>query len=978
MANEDYKNGKLVEIVREFNHIKGTTRYEINGITQSIAVPFWREEEGKFKVIPKGSYKFISESGNNYLEITDETILQQAFQFQIVYVYSQISSKYVEDFPELSVLTTKYNELVDDATKLFSYLKSVGMIADTFQMTKVLSPLEPMTTWYMDEQREIKALPISELYGKFEQMIEHLKKILEEYATERGLLSKGIIHQIKQLNHGFIFEPITYDNGTWKKADISTGADGMGVVKDKDNFYFVEAGEIEIPKNAVDKDNNSILEDEYYYLNENGFGLQKEEPVWYYQPVLHTRRVNGKLVADVNVETMENLRSQVVDTDSIHSYGLATLNDIPKTFDTIEKLQKAFWLKEGEVVEVLGYYSAGDGADHKRIIKAEDDGSGVQLSNKLWACIVHNGEVNVSWFGAKGDGVTDDTEAILKATKNIKTVFDGKKYLVDSSIETDDGSYLKGFTTVYRNESDWRGKTIIQRNSDISAVKIKPYKLSLNVEKMSFVKLGNAGEEPAISFNAISPDKTAGINSRLKDIYIRNSNGILLNGWCWATELNNVRIEQHKNYGIRIGNGSCNLISLNNVEVFNGNSVEFANTHGLSISGASVACNNLHLENNWVGCSMKDTTFYSDFIYLEGNRSYDFKIVNSTVNIGNMLVLHNNDVDTSYVVESDDSEVTIENLIISCGGAGNEVIIFNLTSPSNNVVVKNLIINENSLIAGIATSFSGRYFPKEIGYKNYKLVRDTSNPSDFICEIHNTNFNKDWKPMFLLNGAETSLLKKGCRQICNDGVWVYSGNYWYNSSNQVQGNYLYQNAQFSNGQTYSARTYKYFDIVRWSGADVQPTITISDLIDGDILTFKHNNGGVDSVIKFQTSSGTEICTLTRKGQVITKRYFKNAFYNIVESQNTQAVAQLNTPYHVEKMKEEGVYNDFISYMDERTAYDKQQRKLEQDRQLAYEQALKENPELTYEEFMSVQPMMLNLIEEPQPSQALKDFMEKYL
>ena len=414
MANEDYKNGKLVEIVREFNHIKGTTRYEINGITQSIAVPFWREEEGKFKAIPKGSYKFISESGNNYLEITDETILQQAFQFQMVYVYSQISSKYVEDFPELSVLTTKYNELVDDATKLFSYLKSVGMIADTFQMTKVLSPLEPMTTWYMDEQREIKALPISELYGKFEQMIEHLKKILEEYATERGLLSKGIIHQIKQLNHGFIFEPITYDNGTWKKADISTGADGMGVVKDKDNFYFVEAGEIEIPKNAVDKDNNPILEDEYYYLNENGFGLQKEEPVWYYQPVLHTRRVNGKLVADVNVETMENLRSQVVDTDSIHSYGLATLNDIPQTFDTIEKLQKAFWLKEGEVVEVLGYYSAGDGAGHKRIIKAEDDGSGVQLSNKLWACIVHNGEVNVSWFGAKGDGVTDDTQSIKK------------------------------------------------------------------------------------------------------------------------------------------------------------------------------------------------------------------------------------------------------------------------------------------------------------------------------------------------------------------------------------------------------------------------------------------------------------------------------------------------------------------------------------------------------------------------------------
>ena len=79
-----------------------------------------------------------------------------------------------------------------------------------------------------------------------------------------------------------------------------------------------------------------------------------------------------------------------------------------------------------------------------------------------------------------------------------------------------------------------------------------------------------------------------------------------------------------------------------------------------------------------------------------------------------------------------------------------------------------------------------------------------------------------------------------------------------------------------------------------------------------------------------------------------------------------------------KMKQEGVYNDYITYMDEKTFYDKQQRKLEQDRQLAYEEALKENPELTYEEFMSVQPMTLNLMEEPQPSENLKQFMDKYL
>lgn len=180
MANEDYKSDKIVEIVREFDNTGN--KYEVNGVDIAHAVPFWRTGNGKFKVLAKGEYKYIDEGANTYLEVQDETILQTATEFQIIYIYTQDSSKYIEDFPDLTVLVNKYNELVEDATKLFTYLKNTGIKADTLQMTKVLVQLEPSTVLYMNENGELEALPISEMYNKFDQMVnkayEDVKKLL--------------------------------------------------------------------------------------------------------------------------------------------------------------------------------------------------------------------------------------------------------------------------------------------------------------------------------------------------------------------------------------------------------------------------------------------------------------------------------------------------------------------------------------------------------------------------------------------------------------------------------------------------------------------------------------------------------------------------------------------------------------------------------------------------------------------------------
>ncbi|MGL5709252.1 MAG: hypothetical protein ACRCX2_18160 [Paraclostridium sp.] len=58
------------------------------------------------------------------------------------------------------------------------------------------------------------------------------------------------------------------------------------------------------------------------------------------------------------------------------------------TVDTIDDLVQSSAYKLGDVIQVLGYYKKGDGAQHYRVLSTTDDGSGVLLANGLYANIV--------------------------------------------------------------------------------------------------------------------------------------------------------------------------------------------------------------------------------------------------------------------------------------------------------------------------------------------------------------------------------------------------------------------------------------------------------------------------------------------------------------------------------------------------------------------------------------------------------------
>ena len=93
-----------------------------------------------------------------------------------------------------------------------------------------------------------------------------------------------------------------------------------------------------------------------------------------------------------------------------------------KTLTAISNLKSETVNFEGKAIEVLGYYAKGDGGGglfywDDSSTEVDNGGTIIQATsivNGRWKR-VFSGAVNVKWFGAKGDGITDNYKIILDA-----------------------------------------------------------------------------------------------------------------------------------------------------------------------------------------------------------------------------------------------------------------------------------------------------------------------------------------------------------------------------------------------------------------------------------------------------------------------------------------------------------------------------------------------------------------------------------
>ena len=215
-------------------------------------------------------------------------------------------------------------------------------------------------------------------------------------------------------------------------------------------------------------------------------------------------------------------------------------------FDTVADMKVAENLVDGSYAQTVGYYSANDGGGALYKIRTRtlediiDEGTLVAIGDSLVAELIIDNP-NAKQFGAKGDGETDDTEAIQSAINYAQTTgtpiqFKSGTYLL-SKVITTAPVYLIGNDTTLKSVASNLNDALIYMENDGSINSV-----------IEGIKFDGNKDNVSSELCAIKICNTAwrDTHTRFENLEIKNfsGNGIVLTG---TASHNDVReLKMHK------------------------------------------------------------------------------------------------------------------------------------------------------------------------------------------------------------------------------------------------------------------------------------------------------------------------------------------------------------------------------------------------------------------------------------------------
>lgn len=689
-------------------------------------------------------------------------------------------------------------------------------------------------------------------------------------------------------------------------------------------------------------------------------------------------------------------------------------------YDNIEQMVSDTGLQLDNVVELLGYYKAGDGAGHKRVIADSDDGSGVQLDNGLYANIVHSGIIHSNWFGANKNGdVTDIFKKIVAYNK--PTIIDYGTYTITDYIFMEDNTILEDNGT-YMDKHIIRSLSISENLPNRELVGI--FNLAdigerlidyggmqgfcYDTKRKHYI-IGFAGDTPSGTIKTTIAIYDENFNFVKKSSEYSFGHG---DGLVYLPDTDEVLISDQPNAKIAVLNPET-LIKIREIDLGHATSTMFYNPE-LKIIGVVSSREKLDLYD--VNFKLiKNVTLETLSTMSTYQMSGFFK--------GYYVILGQEDTNGA------DTGAGTQHTLFFFNLQGKLIKIYRYHVDLNSEPEGLVMLDDNTLL------MSDYDFSKQFA-RLYKLdfKSHTHNFADIIenstQEIINANrvaIYVDSNAVYEGNGTKNSPFKTlqyaimKCKRFSFMPITLYLkgefneegikiGNFpkIFITSTDINNKAIISTPIFIQGSFW----YEF-----WKVDFNKKTSSVLITADGATGKISECNFREDSSVK-----GTMIvcnrgihrintcvfenvgaCTSATMAQLIlgnntynncNKRYSVEGslvqLYSMSSqglqpdsSSNSQifgqtSVVSLNTPYYTYKMEQEGVLSDFYAYMDEKVEYDAQIQAEEQAKYKAYELLLQENPNLTWEEFLMSCPTTITSLEEPVIPETVQAFMEKYL